>query len=605
MRVLLVILVCAAVLRGSDAAAGGMLDRNATGEDVSASITSPFSDLPPGGCVPFEVTIRNDRDATLTWRITFQAASTLTTTGPIYYAQDLTVAPNATGVFDLNVPLPAVGERGNSNMSVAITGPGFKEGGAYNSFFGYIYSSNSGSTMPFCLIGKEVLGPAGTGPLESYYKGTSETYYGSEVDVAHLPSEWRAYSGVARIILRDSEWLELNSAQRGAIEDYVAQGGRLALLTTESPDVRTPELQLPTPAGKPGGVYGFGQITVQNVTSFPPDASTLQVLIEHDGASAARQVDLDFSAWGLRDRVGSFTVHTGFILSFVVLFGTLIGPVNLFVFARGKNRFRLFWTTPLISIAASAALILGILVTDGLGGTGHELVAIFSLPGVNREAVIQEQVARTAVLFSNRWHSDQDYLISPVSESSMNNAAAAAGYRGYSPATNLAAEADTYLQIGNDFSGNWFRSRSVSGQYLQAMRPSRSAVTVVNAAAVDAGTEPPSVISSFPGTLQRVYLYDNQGRVWTCEDLAPGRKEACVASTAEACSQFWMAACQNAGGKLRPLLNGAVNRPGCFYATGPLDASEALPTSGEIHWNAEPGVYLGPWVAASAGGSGS
>jgi hypothetical protein len=168
---------------------------------------------------------------------------------------------------------------------------------------------------------------------------------------------------------------------------------------------------------------------------FPPDVSVLQNLIEHDPARARRgRSTFDFSTWGLRDRVGSFTVHTGLILCFVLAFGVLIGPVNLFVFARGKNRFRLFWTTPLISILASAVLLLAILFTDGLGGNGKQLIAVFSLPGSNQAAVIQEQIARTAVLFSNRWHNDQDYLISPVSDNSMNNAASPAGYRSYSRA---------------------------------------------------------------------------------------------------------------------------------------------------------------------------
>ncbi len=219
--------------------------------------------------------------------------------------------------------------------------------------------------------------------------------------------------------------------------------------------------------------------------------------------------------------------------------------------------------------------------------------------------MIQEQTARTAVLFSNRWHNDQDYLISPVSDSSMNNAAAPAGYRGYSPRASLAAESDTYLQIGHDYSGNWFRSRSVTGQYMQAMRPSRSSLTVLNAAAVNDGKEPPTVLSSFPGILARVFLIDEQGRVWTCQEVAPGRKQACVASTKEVCSDFWTNTCGDAGGKLRPLLAAAGNHAGFFYAYGAPDPSESLSTTSEIHWEPVQGIYLGPWVAAPATENGS
>jgi len=602
MRVLLVLLAGLVCLRGNLAAATSTIDRTDNGDGVSTTFTSPFSDLPPGGCVPYEVTIRNDRNAAGTWRVTFQASATIAPTGPTYYEQDLTVAPNATGVFDLAVPLPPVGEHGNPTLSIGIRGPGYKD--SVDPFFGYVYSNSSNSSMPFCVIGNDVLGNAGTGPLESFYKGTSETYYGSAIQASSMPTDWRALTGVARIILRDSEWLSLNSSQRGAIGDYIAQGGHLVLLTSDNLDTRVPQLQLPTPDGKPGA-YGFGQVAVQNVTAFPPDVTVLQNLIEHDTANPARQIDFDFSTWGLRDKVGSFTVHTGLILSFVLVFGAVIGPVNLFVFARGKNRFRLFWTTPLISILASAALIVGILITDGLGGTGKQLITLFSLPDANRAAVIQEQVARTAVLFSNRWHNDQDYFISPVSDTSMNNAAASAGYRGYTPRANLAAESDTYLQIGHDYSGNWFRSRSVSGQYLQAMRPSRSSLTVLNAAAVNDGKEPPIVLSSFPGILARVFVIDHQGHVWTCEGVAPGRKQTCATATKEAYSDFWANTCGDAGGKLRPLLTAAANHAGYFYAYGAPDPSEGLSTTSEIRWEPVTGIYLGPWVAAPATEGGS
>ncbi len=403
---------------------------------------------------------------------------------------------------------------------------------------------------------------------------------------------------MARVILSDTEWLSLNSAQRGALTDYVAQGGRLVLLTMQNVDSRTPELQLPTPDAKAGG-YGFGQIVVQSVPAFPPDVTVLQNLIEHDGADSARAVDLDFSTWNLRDRVGSFTVHTGFIIVFVGLFGAMIGPVNLFYFAGGSKRFRLFWTTPVISLLASAALLLGILVTDGIGGQGKQLIAFFSLPGVNREVVIQEQIARAAVLFSSRWHTDQDYLVSPISEHSLENAAAPAGYRTYNAGSDYATEKDSFAQVANEYSGNWFRSRTVSGQYIQAMRPSRSSVTVLNAAAFNLGQEPPTILSSFAGTLSRIFLIDNQGHVWTCSDLAPGQKETCVASTSEAYRAFWTGACGGAGGKLRALLSTALDRPGCFYAVGAPDSGESLTTSSEIHWEAVQGLYLGPWVAST------
>jgi hypothetical protein len=578
--------------------AGGQLDRTTSGQDVTVTLASPFSDLPPGGCVPYRVNIRNDRNARGTWHLIFQGAANISNVGAVIFEKDMAVAPNSSASFDIVVPLPVSSGAGNTSVNVGVTGPGF--GNSYNQFFAYIYSNNPGSRSPFVVIGNDVLGAIGSGPLESAYKDRSGAFYGSVVQAESLPSDWRAYSGVATLILKDTEWLNLTAAQHEAVCGYVSEGGHLTLFTSENPDSRTPELELPAPDGKLGD-YGFGNISLLSTPSFPPDSLLLVTAIEHNPASSAENVDENFSTWGLRRLVGTIVVSAGFILSFVVLFGSLVGPINLFVFARGNNRFRLFWTTPLISLVASLALIVGILMTDGLGGKGAQMIAIYSLPSVNREVVVQEQVARTAVLFSNTWHNDENYLITPISDRAMKDAMAADGGRTISsPGTNLADSPDTYHQDGNDYFGNWFRSRSVSGQYLQAVRPSRSVLTVLNPQALTSRGDPPVILSSFPQELSRVFLLDNQGHYWTCDHLEPGHKKTCQSCTEADFNPFWNNACADAGGKLRPFLSRVRDHAGCFYATGIPAPGECLTTLGEVRWQVAQGIYLGQWGASTS-----
>lgn len=594
MRRPLLMFVLGTALANGLCPAASSLDRTTEGQDVTVHITSPFSDLPPSGDVPFRVDIKNDRSTPGTWRVFFQGSSN--SLGATYYAQDMTVAPNTTGSFDVLVPMPMFSaDWGGISLNTGVSGPGIPNADVFSSF----YTNTPGTRSPFTIIGSNLLGTIGTGPLESYDKDLGKTFYGSVVDADNLPSDWRAYSGVAVFLLKDTEWLTLSSAQRAAISDYVAQGGHLTIFTSDNPDTRTPQLQLPAPDGKAGS-YGFGAISVVRTATFPPAADVLYTIVEQEQgpSGTAQATDQNFSTWGLRQLVGTIAVSGAFILTFVLLFGTLIGPINLFVFARGSKRFRLFWTTPLISIVACLTLIAGILLTDGLGGTGRQMIAVFSLPGMNREAVVQEQVAQTAVLFSTRWHNDQNYLITPISAQAINDASAPTGVRLYSSRTDLADSPDTFRQQGNEFSGNWFRSRTVSGQYLQAVRPSRSVLTLLNPRAPGSAQQPPVVLSSFPQELTTVFLRDQQGSYWTCEHLEPGSKKTCSASEASDFYHFWAAACANAGGKLRPLLNEAAGRNGCFYATGIPPASDTLTTLGEIRWQVASGVYLGPWVAA-------
>jgi hypothetical protein len=236
------------------------LDRSIEGHDVTVSITSAFSALPPGGCVPYRVTIRNDRNTPGTWHILFQGAGNTGRMGPMVFKRDIMVAPNSSGSFDVLVPLPLTSAKeATSSLNVKVTGPGLDN--LNSGFFGYVYTNISGTGSPFTIIGKDVLGPVGLGPLEARYKDDGREFYGSEVDTANLSSDWRAYSGVAAFILKDSEWLGLTATQREAISGYVAQGGHLTLLTSGSPDSVTPGLQLPEPDGKPGP-YGFGVISL-------------------------------------------------------------------------------------------------------------------------------------------------------------------------------------------------------------------------------------------------------------------------------------------------------------------------------------------------------
>lgn len=601
-RLIFAFAACAAFIYGPPTWADN-LERSANGQDVTVKITSPFTILPPGGCIPFQANIRNDRNVSGTWHITYLGTALPSGFGTTVFEQDLTVAANSSGTFDLLVPLPIVSpKQGSTELNVKVSGPGFSGGSLNSLYFAYFYNNNSGSRSPFTIIGKELLGPAGVGPLESLYKDKGMEFYGSEVDTETLPSDWRAYSGVAAILLKDTEWLELNRSQHAAVCDYVAQGGQLILFTNEKADSRAPQLQLPGPNGAPGP-YGFGNILLTSVTVLPMDAGSLSSMIEENHAPSALEVDRDFSTWNLRLSAGTITVNAAFILTFVLLFGALVGPINLFVFARGSQRFRLFWTTPLISILASLILIAGILITDGIGGRGKQMIAFYSLPDVSRQAVIQEQVARTAVLFSSHWHNDQNYLITPVSTEAMRGAILQDDEISLRRSNGSGADSpDSYHQEGDVLSGNWFRSRAISGQYLQTARPSRSVLTVLNPDTLDSHQEPPVLLSSFPEELTEVYLIDQKGNYWACQHLEPGQKKACVSCRESDYDRFWNTTYSQAGGKLRPALKKAAKRPGCFYASGLPSANDVLTTLGEIRWQAASGVYLGPWVASSTPG---
>lgn len=596
-RLFLLVAAGIALALATGRAGASSLDRSVSGENVTLSLTSPFAAVPPGGCLPYRVYVRNEGESDGTWQLTARAGSNFSLNGGLVYVRNFTVPAHATASFDISIPLPLAAQAGGTTIYISFSGTGIS--GNNSQYLGNSFTTHAGPDSPFAVIGNQVLGSSDISALESAYKSARRQFYGTPVDATKLPEDWRAYSGVALLILKDAEWLALTLAQRDAVCGYVAQGGHLTLYTSADPATRAPQLQLPGLDGKPGP-YGFGTVALQSTASFPVDAGTLKELIGQDHATSARAVDNDFSGWSLRNALGRISVSGALIFLFVIVFASLVGPINLFIFASGKNRFRLFWTTPLISIVASLGLVTVILITDGVGGTGRQIIACFSLPDRTSEAVIQEQVARTALLLSSSWHADGNYLITPISPHILHGEPPTAGHRLYVGRPDLADAADIYRQEEGEFSGNWFRSRNVSGQYLQEVRPSRATLTVLASPAASGAADPPVVLSSYPNRLDQVFVFGADSQVWTCRDLEPGRKTPCTPSDSTAFETFWREACVDAGGKLRPLLIHAGSRAGYFYATGPVSEAGRLPTLEGIRWRVAKGLYLGPWIATPA-----
>src|SRR5690606_18267044 len=106
----------------------------------------------------------------------------------------------------------------------------------------------------------------------------------------------------------------------------------------------------------------------------------------------------------------------GLFVVVLIAFGLLVGPVNLFVFAKSGQRHRLFITTPIISLATCALLILLILIQDGTGGRGERIVLMEVRPDAdeNRAYLHQEQVSRTGVLLGSSFELKESAVISPV-----------------------------------------------------------------------------------------------------------------------------------------------------------------------------------------------
>ena len=221
------------------------------------------------------------------------------------------------------------------------------------------------------------------------------------------------------------------------------------------------------------------------------------------------------SSWPLQDVFGERSFNPVFFILILIAFGIIVGPVNLFVFAKSGQRHRLFITTPIISLTASALLIFIIIFQDGFGGKGQRIALIEVQPEENTAYIQQQQIARTGVLLKTSFETKANEIISPVVLDESR-------WARITP-RNGGGESRYRITFGDknthELSGDWFKSRSEYGHLATSVQATRGRLELLSAIG------PPTVTSTFDFPLQKIYYLDRSGGIWqSAGPLASGRK---------------------------------------------------------------------------------
>lgn len=552
-----------------------------SGITIEAEGWAGLNSVPTGrdtGLIPVTVTITNDSGSAGVW--TVAPDSRFGQWQGVAPSARITLAAGVTGKTTLFV---GMGNGWGGHLPLQVTGHGVQ---------GSIYldsrtaeQEHGAPSVPELLragVSTEVQAIQGY-PFEDAIRS------GNPLDMARAPEDWRGWTPFRNVMLSEGEWRALAGSRRKAMIDWIATGGRVAVIVADAADERLEGMGLP--AASPGGRrrIGAGEVSVVRSRGTGLDAKdwesfqatsreTLASLIQsyRPGSSSGRD-RANAGSWNpgfarLVDVFGSRALPVGWILAFLTLFGIIAGPLNVMVLAGVGRRSRMFWTTPLISLAATVFLLALMFLRDGVGGAGARRVLALLVPEHNTTAIIQEQFSRTGVLLGSSFPIQEPAWLQPVDQ------------RDRSAQLN---EVDSRTR-----QGDWFRSRSDQAFVATAVRPSRARLEVMDGAQ----DGPPSVISSIEVPLEQVFVIDEQGGYWTTSGVGTGERKPLVASDADAYTRWFESLVVDAGPVRKQAFDRVKGVRGYAYATSKDAAKVAVRTLGSIRWVDERADFVGPFT---------
>lgn len=546
-----------------------------TDADLKAKISIPFSTLPPSGAVPVHVTIKNSSRADRSWQLRLSSSSgNYRDRAVVTQENTLSVPAGSTAQFDFLMTI-AGGEEDSyvSPSRAELIGRGVTDPTLS------LPMSNRGSDRTRFVGMSSKIAVRSWEPLSERLKkakSNKQILLGDSVEVAELGRDWRGYLGIASLWLTDGEFEALPPAGRQALRDWLLQGGEAVFFSDgPAPSLRR---EFGADAEAPEAAFGLGRVFFRkwNGTEVPPEEAAELLKELHLVANAPGAP----SPWMPASMAEAITWNIPVLTAGILAFAILVGPVNLFWFARSGRRQRLFWTTPLISVIASLGLGVLIVVQDGFGGLGTRVMVTYVDAALKREVVLQQQASRTGVIVGNHFPVDPATWVQPVEISGKG-----------APKRN-----STYWQADGKYFGDWFSTRWRQAQFLEALRPTRAEVRVTNAGAMRAGAAP-EVLSSLPFTLRKLFVVDGRGQCWSAENLRPGQKatlRAADRATLDAALRPF-----RTGGEISAALERTREATDFFYAIP--DGGGFLPTLAGIRWKDDAALYLGPLAGVTPG----
>jgi hypothetical protein len=542
--------------------------------DTHVEVLALFSKPSPSGFFPVRVKVANNLKTDTRIRLGFESKPDYSDSLQASSSFPLDTPAGKTVTRDILVPLsPSGGNSSGANVTVNLSG---SLGTATNTI-----RSSIDDKQPSVLLSEALFTPNASlldSEISSKFSSSSRgsIEFAAKFDPKQLPDDWLAFSGYDSLILTDGDWTSIPPGGRNAILSWVRMGGQLAIYATTTATAASLDLPAET---------GYGSITLGRIASdLKLDAPKVVNLVTKNTTKPMQVSNAgDFQgAWPLQQLFGEQTFRYALFVIVLIIFAILVGPVNLFVFAKSGERHKLFITTPIISLAASLVLIALIITQDGFGGNGMRRILMEVRPdaGVNAAHIHQEQFCRTGVLTGSDFTISPPALLQPVAISASRWARFTGG-NGSKGNFHLQPEDGKLLA-----SGDWFQSRSEHGHVLATVISTRGRIEKTET--------PGSFLSTFEFPIDTLYYQDEAKQWFRADGITAGKK---FTPTPVDFSLAFPALTQESeafAGRNRQFLKTAIQRPGHFIAI--TKQSPGIETNPGIKWKQTHTVITGPVV---------
>jgi len=448
-------------------------------------------------------------------------------------------------------------------------------------------TSSAGTTLRTAAdTPRRVLTPAAGKRLLEVRHDLSNDLTQSEVDPTTAPEDWRGWSTLREFVLTDDDWTAMPAPARRAMLEWIALGGHTILIAADTDGERLDRLGLPARQADGHRRVGAGEIIPLIDSAIPPVSADNPLADEFAGAieRPAGSIDTPWSGDGLGRSAGfaERDLPVAAILVFLALLATIAGPLNIMLFAGRGRPSRIFWTTPVIALVATALLVGLMFFRDGVGGAGVRRTLVVLDPDRNSMAVLQEQFSRTGILLGRTFPIREPSWMCPQPTDSFAMST-----------TGMSRSAGSFVEVDDQRrTGDWFSSRSDQSFTLQAVRPGRGRIELLGP------PDAPEVLSSLDAPLARLFLLDDDGKWWKTGPLDAGERRRLEPAGEEEFAAVRSAFVSNASPPLTRAFARLANTRGYAWAEAAAPRKVAIATLDAIRWTKDAAWVVGPVIRA-------